>query len=139
MKILAIIGGILAGAVSGLIGFVVYPGPLDKPVLGILAATAIVASGAWAMWEWRGIWAWAPYTLAVFATTVALMYAPPADDALAAGESVFSTIWMEISALACLATAGIARRRDRARAANWSWQQPYDGGQELRDEPHAWR
>ncbi len=107
--------GFLAGAVSGLLGVVVYPGPLDMPIVGLVLATAIVASGAWAMWEWRTLTAWVPYTIGVLLTTVSVMYFPPADDSLTAAEPIYSNIWVVLSAIAAVVPAVLAMRVDRRR------------------------
>lgn len=115
MKVFTAIAALVAGAVSAILGIVVYPGPLDLPVVGLVLAAAIVGSGAWAMWEWRTISTWVPYTIAVLITTIFFMYFPPSDDALAAGEPIYSNIWVVLAALAAVVPGILAMRADNKR------------------------
>lgn len=112
MKTLA---GALAGIVSGMIATVVYPGPLDLPAVGIPLACAIVAAGAWFMWEWGKALPWASYAVAVVAVTCWLTFFPPSDDALVAASAEMTRAWVVFSALACVVPPMVIRYLERTR------------------------
>ncbi|MDP9806049.1 hypothetical protein J2S70_000631 [Trueperella bonasi] len=118
MRVFPVFVAFAAGILSGVLGVVVYPGPLDKPVVGLLVATAIVASGAWAMWEWKKAATWGSYALATFVTTIVLMYFPPGDDHLAAVDHGFTNAWVVLSAVSIVTPPLISGRTSHKRGAH---------------------
>ncbi|WP_126416113.1 hypothetical protein [Trueperella bialowiezensis] len=125
MGIVRVALGTLAGAATGLLCTVVYSGPLGLPVVGLVLAFVIVASGAWAMWEWCGVRTWVPYVLGVFAVTIVFFYAPPSDDLLI-GTSPYAELWIVLSALAAVLPVFVlnSMRRRRARTSRISRRDP---------------
>ncbi|QOR47275.1 hypothetical protein INS90_08405 [Trueperella pecoris] len=108
------LGGAVFGFLAGIMGVVVYPGPLDLAAVGFALAFAIVASGSWFAWEWGRALAWTFYAFSVLTTTTWLLFFPPDDDLLGAASAGWTNAWMVACAVAVVAPVGIVGRRSRA-------------------------
>ena len=105
--------GLLGGAIVGAIGCVVYAGPLDLPIVGLILATAIVASGAWFVLEWGRASAWGGYTVAVAAMTFFLLMRDQNTDALVVPDMWPAEVWLILAPFAAIVAGLVAARRRR--------------------------
>ncbi|MEW6866346.1 hypothetical protein [Trueperella pyogenes] len=108
--------GALTGFFAALIATIVFPGPLDLPVVGFCLGIAILAAGAWFMWEWGKFFPWLGYVGGTFATTAWLTYFPPSGDTLRAASPGWTNAWVVAAALAVVLPALLAARLTKKRA-----------------------
>lgn len=105
--------GLIAGVAVGMLGAVVYAGPLDMPVIGLILAVGIVASGAWFILEWQQVPAWLGYILGIVAVTFFLLGRPGTGDAVVVPDMWPTQVWLFLGPAASLLPAiQIARRAD---------------------------
>lgn len=114
-KVLMIATGAVLGFVAGVIGMVAHAGPIDMPIIGLVVASLLVASGAWFAYELGRVWSWIPYILTVLAVTYWLTYAPPANDILLSVTGWASETWLVLSVVASMLPALLASVYERRR------------------------
>lgn len=114
-KVLMIAAGVVLGFVAGVIGMVAHAGPIDMPIIGLVVATLLVASGAWFVYELGRGWSWIPYVLTVLAVTYWLTYAPPANDILLSVTGWASETWLVLSVVGSILPALVASIFERRR------------------------
>ncbi|MCI1674900.1 MAG: hypothetical protein LKJ57_07515 [Ancrocorticia sp.] len=103
--------GAILGAFVGALGGVVYAGPVDLPIVGLVLAAAIVASGAWFLLDWKDRVAWGGYAIAVTAMTFYLLMRGQGVDALVVPDMWPAETWLVVAPIAAVVPAFIVRRR----------------------------
>lgn len=111
MGVIQFVLGILGGTVVGALGCIVYAGPLDMPVVGLLLAAVIVASGAWFLLEWGKRTAWVGYIIAVSAVTVYLLMMGNGNDGVVVPSMWPSEVWLIVAPVMTILPAILVRRR----------------------------
>ena len=106
-NLLESLAGALAGFAVGLLATVVHAGPVDLPIVGLLLACGIVASGSWFVMEIAGL-------VGIAGASVWLLMFPPANDAFVSTEQWVSVAWLALAPLsAAIPAIWTTRRRDR--------------------------
>ncbi len=110
------IAGLAIGMAVGMVGVVVYAGPLDQPIIGLVLAAAIVASGAWFILEWIKVPAWLGYILGIAAATFFFLARTSMGDAVVVPDMWPTQVWLFLAPVSALLPAiGIARNADARR------------------------
>ena len=108
------LAGALAGFAVGLLATVVHAGPVDLPIVGLLLACGIVASGSWFVMEMGWTRAWFAGLVGIAGASVWLLMFPPANDAFVSTEQWVSVAWLALAPLsAAIPAIWTTRRRDR--------------------------
>ena len=89
-------------------------GPVDLPIVGLLLACGIVASGSWFVMEMGWTRAWFAGLVGIAGASVWLLMFPPANDAFVSTEQWVSVAWLALAPLsAAIPAIWTTRRRDR--------------------------
>ena len=99
--------GFLLGIVVGALAVVVHAGPVDQPLIGVVLATVIVASGSWFLLESGWSRAWLGGVIGVAASALWLLMFPPANDSFVSVEQWPSQLWLILGPLSAIAPAWV--------------------------------
>ncbi|MBE6483207.1 MAG: hypothetical protein E7Z96_00260 [Actinomycetaceae bacterium] len=102
MKVLQIALGVLGGLLVGMLATVVHSGPVDLPVVGLVLATGLVASGTWFLLEWKKPYVWLGYAPGVIGATIWLLMFPPVNDSVLSVDQWVSQLWLILAPVAAL-------------------------------------
>ncbi|QJC22353.1 hypothetical protein [Arcanobacterium buesumense] len=105
------ISGILVGALSAVLSLVAYSGPLDQPIIGLIMASGLVASGAWFVYRIADRLGWLCYGLTLVIVTGVMLITPLSDDILYTDHSWALEAWLVLLAVSSVLPALFDRGR----------------------------
>ncbi|MCF2705961.1 hypothetical protein I6E29_01585 [Arcanobacterium haemolyticum] len=110
MRFVKLLAGLVMGALVGAVACVVHGGPVDLPLVGLVLACAIVASGAWFLAETGRLLVWSGYVIGVVGAAIVLLMVVPTNDGLVVMERWPSEVWLIAAPLSAILPLGVLSR-----------------------------